>query len=65
MRKNTMTFVFALSLLAGTAGCTVITSGTPNFEVYSGVRSKPGKVEIKSTVVDRLIGLPAKVSDTE
>ncbi len=69
MRKTIITFVLALFLLAGTAGCAVITSGTPNFEVYSGVRSKPGKVEIKSTVVekiiDRVVGSSGQVSDTE
>lgn len=65
MRKNIMTFVITLSLLAGTAGCTVITSGNPEWEVYSGVRVKPGKVEIQSPVVDWITGLPKKAPTSE
>lgn len=61
MRKRFVTSLLAVCLLVGPiSGCSFTTTGEANWEVYGGVRTRqlseePASVEIKSSVVDKVV----------
>jgi hypothetical protein len=70
MTKKLAALLLVICLTFGTTGCSVITSGESSWEVYGGVRTKqisdePGKVEVKSTLVDKLIDMFSFDGDSE
>lgn len=72
MKKNIVALLLIACLSVGTMGCAFPTTGEAVWEVYGGVRTRqlseePAKVEIQSSVVDKIIDLltDGKVSDAE
>jgi len=56
MKKCFLMLMLTLCLFVGSTGCSIVTTGDGSWEAYVGVRTKgPAKVEIKSTVVDKIV----------
>jgi hypothetical protein len=61
MAGKSFTFgLFTIGLLIYTLGCSLGTTGTGSWEIYTGVRTEqigeqPPKITIESTVVDKII----------
>ncbi len=70
MIKKFVSLLLAVCLVFGSVGCSVVTSGESSWEMYGGVRTKqhseePAKVEVKSSVVDKLIDMFSWGNDSE
>lgn len=60
MTKRFATLLLTVCLAVGTTGCAFTTTGKASWEVYGGVRTEqlsdePSKVEIESSVVDKIV----------
>lgn len=70
MKKKIVTFLFAICLAVGLIGCTLSTTGSASWEVYTGIRhqqisEEPAKVAIESSIVDKIVDLFTKPDQTE
>lgn len=69
MKKKLALLFMAVCLTVGNLGCSIGTTGEASWEAYVGVRSKqisdaPAKVEIESTVVDKVVDFVTKKNKT-
>jgi hypothetical protein len=72
MRRSLTVLTLAVYLFFSSTGCVVITTGEASWEAYVGLRTrqhgeKLAKVEIKSSVVDKIVGslTDGEISETE
>ncbi|RLC88977.1 MAG: hypothetical protein DRJ03_00005 [Chloroflexi bacterium] len=60
MTKRLATLLLTVCLAVGATGCAFTTTGEASWEVYGGIRTRqlseePAKVEIESSVVDKIV----------
>jgi len=73
MTSKFATLFLTVCLAIGTTGCAVTTTGESRWEVFCGIKTtqvskdKEAKVEIKSSVVDKIVGsfVDGEVSEAE